>query len=142
LLAYSPAGGAGAAGPKHQSNFSWRASPAKPPFWQFASSIMYSSWTSRGGMMTERIGYIGLGIMGRGMARNLLKAGFPLTVWNRTASRMDELVGEGAVAASSPADVAANSDLIMTCVSDTPDVEAVILGEIGVIHGAKPGALV
>ena len=48
--------------------------------------------------MTERIGYIGLGIMGRGMARNLLKAGFPLTVWNRTASRMDELVAEGATA--------------------------------------------
>ena len=92
--------------------------------------------------MTERIGYIGLGIMGRGMARNLLKAGFPLTVWNRTASRADELVAEGAAAGKSPADVAANSDLIITCVSDTPDVEAVILGENGVIHGAKSGALV
>ena len=92
--------------------------------------------------MTERIGYIGLGIMGRGMARNLLKAGFPLTVWNRTASRMDELVAEGAAAGKNPADVAANSDLIITCVSDTPDVEAVILGEQGVIHGAKTGALV
>ena len=60
--------------------------------------------------MTERIGYIGLGIMGRGMARNLLKAGFPLTVWNRTASRMDDLVAEGAIAGTSPADVAASSN--------------------------------
>src|SRR6185295_4493437 len=97
---------------------------------------------TRGGMMTERIGYMGLGIMGRSMARNLLKAGFPLTVWNRTASRMDELVAEGAAAGKSPADVAANSDIIITCVSDTPDVEAVILGEQGVIHGAQSGALV
>ena len=92
--------------------------------------------------MGERVGFIGLGIMGRGMARNLLKAGFELRVWNRTASRMDELVAEGAAAASSPADLAAQSDILITCVSDTPDVEAVILGENGVIHGAKAGALV
>lgn len=92
--------------------------------------------------MTEKIGFIGLGIMGRGMIRNLLKAGFEVRVWNRTASRMDELVSEGAVAATSPADVAAHSDIIFTCVSDTPDVEAVILGEVGVIRGAKSGSLV
>src|SRR5690349_1458633 len=92
--------------------------------------------------MSERVGFIGLGIMGRGMSRNLLKAGFPLRVWNRTASRMDELVAEGASAGTSPADVAAQSDLIITCVSDTPDVEAVILGEQGVVAGARPGALV
>lgn len=92
--------------------------------------------------MSERVGFIGLGIMGRGMARNLLKAGFELRVWNRTASRMAELVAEGAVASASPAELAAHSDLIITCVSDTPDVEAVIRGENGVIAGAKPGALV
>jgi 3-hydroxyisobutyrate dehydrogenase len=92
--------------------------------------------------MTERVGFIGLGIMGRGMARNLLKAGFPLMVWNRTASRMDELVAEGATAGQDPADVAAGSDVIITCVSDTPDVEQVILGERGVIEGVKRGALV
>ncbi len=92
--------------------------------------------------MSERIGFIGLGIMGSGMARNLLKAGFPVRVWNRTASRMDPLVAEGAKAGSSPADVAAHTDIIITCVSDTPDVEEVILGEQGVIHGARPGALV
>lgn len=92
--------------------------------------------------MSERIGFIGLGIMGRGMARNLLKAGFQVRAWNRTSSKVDALVGEGATAGSSPADVAAHSDIIVTCVSDTPDVEAVILGEEGVIHGAKSGALV
>jgi 3-hydroxyisobutyrate dehydrogenase len=92
--------------------------------------------------MSERVGFIGLGIMGRGMASNLLKAGFDLRVWNRTASRADELVSAGATAASSPADLAANSDIIITCVSDTPDVEAVILGDDGVINGVKGGALV
>ena len=92
--------------------------------------------------MSERIGFIGLGIMGRGMTLNLLKAGFAVTVWNRTASRMEPMVAAGATAGSSPANVAANSDIIITCVSDTPDVEAVILGENGVIHGAQPGSLV
>jgi 3-hydroxyisobutyrate dehydrogenase len=92
--------------------------------------------------MAERVGFIGLGIMGRGMANNLLKAGFQVRVWNRTASRMDALVEAGAEAGSSPADVAANSDIIVTCVSDTPDVERVILGDDGVIHGAKAGSLV
>jgi len=92
--------------------------------------------------MTEKIGFIGLGIMGRGMSANLLQAGFEVCVWNRTASRMEALVAAGAGAGESPADVAAKSDIIITCVSDTPDVEAVILGENGVIHGAKAGSLV
>lgn len=91
--------------------------------------------------MAERIGFIGLGIMGQGMARNLLKAGFALTVWNRSASRADALVAEGALRGASPADVAAQSDIIITCVSDTPDVEAVVLGEEGVIHGLRAGSL-
>ncbi|HLF89929.1 MAG TPA: NAD(P)-dependent oxidoreductase, partial [Anaerolineales bacterium] len=88
--------------------------------------------------MTETIGFIGLGIMGRGMAHNLLKKGFDVTVWNRTPDRMDEFVKS----ASSPADLARQCDVILICVSDTPDVEAVILGENGVLHGAKPGSLV
>jgi 3-hydroxyisobutyrate dehydrogenase len=106
--------------------------------------------------MTERISFVGLGIMGQGMAHNLLKAGFPLTVWNRTAAKMEPLVAAGAVAASSPAEAAANSDIIITCVSDTPDVVDVILGsggavspdgeavwgQDGIIAGAKPGSLV
>jgi len=92
--------------------------------------------------MGESIGFIGLGIMGQGMARNLLKAEYDVCVWNRTASRMSPLVEAGASAGQNPADVAARSDIIITCVSDTPDVEQVILGEEGVIHGARAGALV
>ena len=89
--------------------------------------------------MAERVGFIGLGIMGGGMARNLLKAGFELRVWNRTASRADELVADGAIACATPAEVAAGSDIVVTCVSDTPDVIQVILGDDGVIEGARPG---
>jgi 3-hydroxyisobutyrate dehydrogenase len=92
--------------------------------------------------MSERIGFIGLGIMGQGMAANLLKAGFELTVWNRTITRMEDLVAQGAHAGASPDDVAARSDVVVICVSDTPDVQGVILGEHGVVHGARPGALV
>ena len=92
--------------------------------------------------MSEKIGFIGLGIMGRGMVDNLMKAGFDLTVWNRTASRMAPFVARGATAADSPRAVAENSDIIIICVSDTPDVEAVILGDEGVIHGASAGDLV
>ena len=92
--------------------------------------------------MTERIGFIGLGIMGRGMAANILKAGFSLAVWNRTQERAEELAGAGASVTATPAALAAASDIIITCVSDTPDVVAVILGEDGVIHGAQPGSLV
>jgi 3-hydroxyisobutyrate dehydrogenase len=94
--------------------------------------------------MTDRIGFIGLGIMGRGMVRNLLKAGFAVKVWNRTAARMDELAADGATPARGPADLASQCDVIITCVSDTPDVQAVLLGDEprGVIHGAQAGALV
>ncbi|MGA7875718.1 MAG: NAD(P)-dependent oxidoreductase [Desulfoferrobacter sp.] len=92
--------------------------------------------------MSEKIGFIGLGIMGRRMALNILKAGFRMTVWNRTAGKMETLVAEGAEAASNPAEVAAKSDIIIICVSDTPDVEAVIKGKDGVLEGAKPGSLV
>lgn len=92
--------------------------------------------------MSERVGFIGLGIMGRGMVRNLLNAGFHVTVWNRTTERMDALVASGAVAGESPKDVASKSDIIISCVSDTPDVEAVIMGNEGAIHGASAGALI
>ena len=92
--------------------------------------------------MAEKIGFIGLGIMGRGMARNLLKAGFEVHVWNRTPGRMDELAAEGAVKAADPAGVASRCEIVMICVSDTPDVQAVIFGPRGIIEGAKPGALV
>ncbi|MGQ9483369.1 NAD(P)-dependent oxidoreductase [Chloroflexus sp.] len=92
--------------------------------------------------MSERVGFIGLGIMGRGMAANILRAGFSLTVWNRTPGRADELVAAGAQVATSPADLAARSDIVISCVSDTPDVGAVLFGPQGVIEGARAGMLV
>jgi 3-hydroxyisobutyrate dehydrogenase len=90
----------------------------------------------------ERIGFVGLGTMGASMAANLLKAGAQLTVWNRTQGRAAELVAQGAAAASSPADVARNSAIVVVCVSDTPDVEAVLFGADGVLAGAASGSLV
>ncbi len=92
--------------------------------------------------MNESVGFIGLGIMGQGMAQNLLKNGFTLNVWNRTPARMDPFCEAGARCCSSPADVAAHSDIIITCVSNTADVEEVILRENGVIYGAREGSLV
>jgi 3-hydroxyisobutyrate dehydrogenase-like beta-hydroxyacid dehydrogenase len=92
--------------------------------------------------MSERVGFIGLGIMGQGMARNLLKAGVDLTVWNRTASKAEALAGEGAKQAGSPAELAAQCDVLILCVSDTPDVEAVLFGENGAFSGLRSGSLV
>jgi len=92
--------------------------------------------------MSEKIGFIGLGIMGHGMVHNLLKAGFEVNVWNRTRGRMDPVVAAGACPCASPADLAAASQVIIICVSDTPDVEQVILREKGVIYGAEEGDLV
>jgi 3-hydroxyisobutyrate dehydrogenase len=92
--------------------------------------------------MSEPVGFVGLGIMGQGMARNLLKAEFDLTVWNRTDSKADALVSEGAARASSPEDLAGQCDVIIICVSDTPDVEAVLFDEGGVFDGARAGSLV
>lgn len=92
--------------------------------------------------MSERIGFIGIGIMGRGMAHNILKAGYELTVWNRTASKTAPLAEAGAHVAASAADLAANSDVIFICVSDTADVEAVLFGENGVSAGVQSGSLV
>ncbi len=92
--------------------------------------------------MAEKVGFIGLGIMGRGMAANLLAKGFDVTVWNRTASRADGLVEAGAARAESPAAVARDCPIVITCVSDTPDVEAVVLGSGGVLEGVASGSLV
>ena len=90
----------------------------------------------------ERIGFIGLGIMGKPMARNLLKAGYPLTVYNRSNDPVEALVAEGAVAAASPQDVAAGADIIVTIVTDTPDVQQVLLGESGAIHALTQDSIV
>lgn len=88
------------------------------------------------------LGFIGLGTMGREMARRLLEAGHPLSVWNRTASRAADLVAAGAHLAGSPAALAAGSQVILTCVSDTPDVKGVLLGPEGVVEGLQPGSLI
>ncbi|MGV3720298.1 MAG: NAD(P)-dependent oxidoreductase [Actinomycetota bacterium] len=93
-------------------------------------------------MEKPRIGFIGLGIMGRPMCANLLKAGYSLTVWNRSQPGIDEVVGYGADAGATPADVAAKSDVIITIVTDSPDVQRVVLGPDGVIEGAKAGSVV
>ncbi|MBK8824939.1 MAG: NAD-binding protein [Anaerolineales bacterium] len=89
-----------------------------------------------------KVGYIGLGLMGKSIARNILKAGYPVIVHNRSRAAVDELVAEGAIAASSPAVVAAQVDIIFTNLPDSPDVEKVVLGERGIIEGAHDGLIV
>ena len=89
-----------------------------------------------------QIGFIGLGIMGKPMAMNLITAGFTLTVFNRTATKCSPLVEAGAVAVSSPREVAERSDVIVIVVSDTTDVEAVLFGDEGISAGLKPGQIV
>ncbi|MDH5200506.1 MAG: NAD(P)-binding domain-containing protein, partial [Candidatus Bathyarchaeota archaeon] len=80
--------------------------------------------------------------MGSGMSMNLLRAGFPITVWNRTPSKMKPLLDAGAEGAGSPREVAEMSDVVVDIVTDSPDVEGVLLGPEGVIHGARPGTVV
>jgi 3-hydroxyisobutyrate dehydrogenase-like beta-hydroxyacid dehydrogenase len=88
-----------------------------------------------------KIGLIGLGLMGRPMGLNLLKAGFPLTVWNRTASRADELVAGGAKLASSPRELAVNSELVISIVSDPPALEEVLWGASGAMQSFQRGSI-
>lgn len=88
------------------------------------------------------VGFIGLGIMGRPMAGHILKGGHPLTVFNRTRSKTAELQAQGAAVAGSPAEVAARSTIVITMVTDTPDVESVVAGPGGVLEGIRPGSIV
>ncbi len=88
------------------------------------------------------VGCVGLGTMGGPMAGHLLAAGHTVAVWNRTAAKADELVERGARRASSPADAAAGADVVVVCVSDTPDLEQVVLGEHGVAEGIADGAII
>jgi 3-hydroxyisobutyrate dehydrogenase len=90
----------------------------------------------------ERVGVVGLGIMGLPMARNLLKAGFPVAVTNRTLSRAEPLKAEGATVCRAPREVAAASDVVITMVTDSPDVETVTFGPDGVAAGARSTSLV
>jgi 2-hydroxy-3-oxopropionate reductase len=89
--------------------------------------------------MAQVIGFIGLGIMGRPMAKNLLKAGYPLIVHSRSRGPVDELVAAGAKAGTSPKDVAGRCDVLITMLPNSPDVELVALGKDGIIEGARRG---
>jgi len=92
-------------------------------------------------MAEVTIGFIGTGIMGKPMAGNLLNAGYSVTVHNRTKSKAEPLLSQGAVWAQNPAEVAKNSDVVITCVPDTPDVTDVLLGQNGIIEAARVGLI-
>src|SRR5262249_42772630 len=87
------------------------------------------------------VGFVGLGKMGKRMSRNLLAAGFPLTVHNRSRAVVDELATAGARPASSPAEVAEASDIVLTCLTNTPSVEDVYFGQNGLMSVARPGQI-
>ncbi|MCG6892380.1 MAG: NAD(P)-dependent oxidoreductase [Desulfobacteraceae bacterium] len=89
-----------------------------------------------------KVAFIGMGTMGAPMAMHILKAGFPLVVHNRTREREKPLAEKGAVRAASPREAATGADVVVTCVSDTPDVRAILLGEDGVLYGIETGAVV
>ncbi|MBI4927496.1 MAG: NAD-binding protein [Anaerolineae bacterium] len=93
------------------------------------------------GSQALKVGYIGLGIMGKSMARNLLKAGFVVVVHNRSRAAVEELAAEGAIPAWSPAELAAQVDVVCTNLPDSPDVQRVALGEHGVIETIRPGSI-
>ncbi|MFZ2854642.1 MAG: NAD(P)-binding domain-containing protein, partial [Rhodocyclaceae bacterium] len=86
-----------------------------------------------------KVGFVGLGIMGRPMALNLVKGGHQVTVWARRAESMQPLLDAGATGAGSPAEVARAVDVVISMVADAPDVEQVMLGEQGVVAAHKPG---
>src|SRR5689334_2935070 len=92
--------------------------------------------------MPTRLAFIGLGIMGAPMAGHLLAAGHPLIVYNRTRSKADALLARGATWAASPAEAARAADVVFICVTDTPDVEAVVLGHGGIAEAARAGMIV
>jgi 3-hydroxyisobutyrate dehydrogenase-like beta-hydroxyacid dehydrogenase len=88
----------------------------------------------------SRVGFLGMGIMGSGMAANLVRAGFDVSVWNRTVAKAEAI--EGAMVGSSPRAVAETCDIVLICVSDSADVAAVVRGPNGILEGLRPGALV
>jgi 2-hydroxy-3-oxopropionate reductase len=93
-----------------------------------------------GGQMLK-VGYIGLGLMGKPIAKNILKAGFPLVVHNRSREKVKERVQEGGVEAFSPAEVGSQVEVVFTNLPDSPDVEKIVFGEDGIIFGGKPGLI-
>jgi 3-hydroxyisobutyrate dehydrogenase len=104
-------------------------------------SVSTDPYTRSTVMSKPNLGFIGLGIMGRPMVKNLLKADYSVTVWNRSEPGILECVDAGAQRGDSPSDVAAKSDIVISCVTDSPDVEMVYLGENGVIESARDGMI-
>lgn len=92
--------------------------------------------------MTERVAFLGLGAMGMPMARNLLRAGYPLCVWNRTPAKAQALEAEGAIAAASPAEAARAADVVLICVPSSPEVHALLSGPDGVLAGIQRGKII
>jgi 2-hydroxy-3-oxopropionate reductase len=90
----------------------------------------------------EKVGFIGLGTMGKPMARNLIKAGYPLVLLTRTRAKAEDLIREGGVWADTPRQVARQSDVVITMLPDSPEVEQVLAGQAGVFEGARPGLLI
>jgi 2-hydroxy-3-oxopropionate reductase len=91
--------------------------------------------------MAEKVGFVGLGIMGKPMAKNLMEAGYELVLYNRTLEKAEELAEDGAEVAANPREVAENSDIVVTMLPDSPDVRNVVAGEDGVLEGIKEGVL-
>lgn len=91
--------------------------------------------------MSDTVGFIGLGVMGRPMAKHILAKGYAVVAYNRSRMAVDDLVAAGAVAAASPADVARRATILITMVPDTPDVERVIEGEGGILEGLQAGTV-
>ena len=90
----------------------------------------------------KKVGFIGLGVMGLPMCRNLMKAGYPVVAFDLKREAVDEVVGEGAERGSSPQDVASRVEVIITMLPDSPQVREVVLGPAGVLEGAKPGSII
>jgi 3-hydroxyisobutyrate dehydrogenase len=113
----------------------------RPERWTTSATIAGSSPTPED-PMPDPAAFLGLGTMGAAMAANLARAGFPLTAWNRTPDRAPELADLGVTMAATPAEAAAGAGIVVICVSDTPDVEAVLFGDDGVVEGAQAGTLI
>src|SRR5262245_11746510 len=113
----------------------------------FPASTLGASATASAALRIQqedamRVGFVGLGIMGRPMAKNLLKAGHTVVAYNRSAGPRAELAAAGATIAATPREAAAGAEAVITIVTDSPDVEHVILGPDGVAEGASPGTVV
>ena len=91
--------------------------------------------------MSEKVGFVGLGLMGRPMAHNLVQAGYDLVVYNRSRGKVEELVAEGAEAAENPREASENSDIVFTMLPGPPEVREVVAGQNGLLQGASEGSL-